>query len=83
MKIALDYDGTFTEDVDLWWNFILNAKERGHTICVVTSRNKDHNPIEHELPCHVIYCSYEAKSKFFKADVWIDNDPKYIYKDIG
>jgi hypothetical protein len=38
--LALDYDGTFTADPDLWLLFIKAAQERGHQVIVVTMRYK-------------------------------------------
>src|ERR1700722_1875454 len=38
MIIALDYDGTYTRDPDLWDAFIDAAQERGHTVICVTNR---------------------------------------------
>ena len=41
MKIALDYDGTFTEDKSFWYNFIQTAQDFGHEIYIVTYRHPD------------------------------------------
>lgn len=38
MKIALDYDGTITEDVQLWVWFVQVCRTRGHDVRVVTFR---------------------------------------------
>lgn len=38
MNIALDYDGTYTNDPDLWMAFVNNAIARGHQVFVVTMR---------------------------------------------
>lgn len=81
MKIALDYDGTYTLDPEFWDAFIFEAKDRGHSVVIVTSRSKD-EPIESKTACHVIYCSYDAKEKFYNPDIWIDNDPRYITERI-
>lgn len=38
MLIALDYDGTFTEDPTLWVSFIAMAQAHGHDVIGVTMR---------------------------------------------
>jgi hypothetical protein len=38
MKIALDYDGTYTVDPQFWEDFITLAKVRGHEVVCVTKR---------------------------------------------
>jgi len=78
MKIALDYDGTFTLDPDFWSSFIKLAVESGHEVVIVTKRY-----LEEEIrdaPCNVIYTSRQAKLfsgaiKAFNPDIWIDNNP--------
>lgn len=84
MKIALDWDNTFTKDTDLWQSFVLQSNARDHKVWIVTSRGKD-TPIEFipEGVQTVIYCEYRAKEKVtnergIKIDVWIDDDPRYI-----
>ena len=79
MKIALDYDNTFTQDPELWSHFVNLARVRGHTVTIVTSRHPD-------LPVPVdgldiVYCRFTAKRKHHQADVWIDDDPKHIDQD--
>lgn len=81
MKIALDYDHTYTLDPEFWDDFIFEAKDRGHLVTIVTSRSKN-EPIEHKIACHVIYCNYQAKEEFYKPDIWIDDDPKWITERI-
>lgn len=82
MKIALDYDGTFTADPAFWVAFIENAVIRGHEVTCVTSRDKAFAPIPHEMPCPVVYCVYKAKARIHHADVWIDDDPRRIFTDL-
>jgi uncharacterized protein YueI len=79
MKIALDYDNTFTQDPGMWMAFIYMAQRCGHEITIVTSRHP-HTPVPLTgLP--VIYCGFTAKHNHHKADVWIDDDPKHIHMD--
>ena len=85
MKIALDYDGTFTEDPQLWLWFIDKCQLRGHEIFVVTFRGDD-TPIDHRLPVHVYYTAARPKRKHMenlgiKVDVWIDDHPELIVLD--
>jgi hypothetical protein len=41
MKIALDYDGTVTEDFEAWAWFVTMMKNRGHDVRIVTFRSED------------------------------------------
>lgn len=61
MKIALDYDDTYTKDPELWDSFIAEAKERMHEVTFVTLRfSKDvfmsrYNHKENDLIDHGWY----------------------------
>lgn len=44
MKIALDFDETFTKDPDLWLKFISLARY-SHNICIVTARDEGNDGI--------------------------------------
>jgi hypothetical protein len=79
MKIALDYDNTFSADPELWAAFAGAALQRGHDIRIVTSRHPGCPVPVQGIP--IIYCSFTAKRKHFQADVWIDDDPPHIDKD--
>ena len=79
MRIALDYDGTFTRDPDLWRAFAALAKERGHAVSIVTMRFADDN--EECVPDEgipIVYTDRRAKASVFAADVWIDDQPQFI-----
>lgn len=78
MNIAIDYDGTYTEDPALWNGFISQAMERGHNVTCVTMRYP-HEPIE--MPCAVFYTSRKAKARAFDADIWIDDSPHWLLSD--
>jgi hypothetical protein len=78
MKIALDYDKTFTLDKSFWSKFIDFAVQNGHEIVCVTMRTPEETI---EMPCKVIYTSRKAKQEFYKPDVWIDDSPHWIYQD--
>lgn len=79
MLIALDYDNTYTVDPKLWNRFIHDAEANGHVVKIVTMRYPHEAIIN--APCDVIYTSRQAKAKTFKADVWIDDSPHWIFQD--
>ena len=79
MRIALDYDKTYTADPMLWDEFIYAAQARGHTVFVATMRLPS-EPIE-DVSLPIIYTSRKAKSSVVKADIWIDDCPQYIFED--
>ena len=76
MKIALDHDGTYTRDPELWDEFIKLANARGHQVVCVTMRGP-HEGVA--MPCEVIYTSRKAKAGFYPADVWIDDQPQFLF----
>ena len=85
MRIAIDYDGTYTADRELWDRFIRDAKERGHSVLIVTSR-RDTEENREEVQTNgwpVIFTDMAAKKHHMDArgvwiDVWIDDEPEYI-----
>lgn len=81
MKIALDYDNTYTADPELWTHFINMARVRGHEIVIVTSRHPGNKPPTEQFGIKTICCAFTAKRKHYQADVWIDDDPAHIDKD--
>lgn len=83
MIIALDWDGTYTEDRELWNAFIHLAESRGHTIIIDTLRH------EHEVcddpPVKVYYTGHQGKAEYLakkgiKPNIWIDDNPVRILK---
>ena len=44
MKIALDYDDTYTKDPRLWKKTVRLMKHLGHTVMLVTNRGLTHLP---------------------------------------
>ena len=67
MRIALDYDGTFTADEALWITFVNAVRMRGHYIAFVTARNDDggNGDIETDaqlLGIDIVYCEAKPKS---------------------
>lgn len=91
MKIALDFDDTYTKDPDLWIKFADHCRSRGHTLCIVTARPDDNDNFDIEMSMlvkmmdiRVIYCSYYPKRHYCATvldmhfDVWIDDSPEAI-----
>lgn len=85
MKIALDYDQTFTNDEGLWISFVKNAKDRGHSVTFVTFRKENGNNQDiladaELLGIDIVFCNFKQKASQFIADIWIDDSPQYIPK---
>lgn len=92
MLIALDYDGTYTTDPELWDQFIANARMRGHEVYCVTMRyaETENEEVETNLGAKVdkiIYTNRKAKKAAFRIqcnknpDIWIDDNPDWLYED--
>lgn len=82
MLISLDYDGTFTEDPELWSDFVMAAKNRGHDVICVTARNEANHKVT-DFPGTVVYTNGAPKRSFawdagHLVDVWIDDMPDLI-----
>lgn len=74
MKIALDYDDTYTADPELWDAFINLAIERGHDVTVVTKRFPEREIEGITIP--IIYTSKTKKiDKMPAGTIWIDDQP--------
>lgn len=92
MKIALDYDGTYTEDPSFWDAFIKDGSGRGHDIFIVTYRDRDVDNNEQlteleDRGVSVFFTGGVAK-KFWcahwgpgRVDVWIDDKPEVVYQN--
>ena len=92
MLIALDYDGTYTADPELWDQFISNARMRGHKVYCVTMRyaDKESKEVEENLGNKVdkiVYTNRKAKKVAFRMkcgcnpDIWIDDTPEWLFED--
>lgn len=89
LSIALDWDGTFTEDPDLWRLFVSTAKQRGHAVYFVTARHPS-GEVEDEarrLGIEAVFTG--GRPKIASADaqgllinVWIDDLPGLLFKDV-
>lgn len=84
MRIALDYDGTYTADPGLWDAFIGLAKNRGHEVVCVTMRNVNELP----EPIGLTFYFTDRKAKVpamaaegVKIDIWIDDNPRWLMGD--
>jgi len=87
MRISLDYDGTFTEDPDLWLSFVRQAKLSGHTVYCITIRTPEEGKeVRHHLlnaVDEIYFTSRQGKmsycaENYIKVDVWIDDQPYFI-----
>ncbi len=90
MKLALDYDDTFTADPEFWREMIMLARKYGHKTYIVTLRC----PVQDVIPeaedllynheVDIIYCNGEAKKEVTDKlghvfDIWIDDKPEVIH----
>lgn len=90
MKIALDYDLTFTLDSSFWEDFIWMAQGAGHEVRIVTARSPKYDNIDSVIQdlCPVIYCDGVAKrfhcewfaenGDGWMPDIWIDDKPQSV-----
>lgn len=94
MNIALDYDGTFTSDPDLWCTFIHQSLIRGHKVYVVTMRYasecEDFHPLLKYWNLPVVatgkdndrYAKRKACEELgINIHIWIDDNPEAVYKN--
>lgn len=89
MRIAVDWDGTVTEDRELWFSFLRLAKERGHEPIIVTARDEagaDSIRVEMD-PIGVQVFATDGKPKIKELDrqlghfpdIWIDDMPHLLF----
>jgi hydroxymethylpyrimidine pyrophosphatase-like HAD family hydrolase len=89
MLIALDFDGTYTEDSDMWDDIIKIMHRRGHKVVIVTMRYQDDpdESINKYFPFQTVYyTNRKAKKPFMDElgimiDVWIDDSPNWLLND--
>lgn len=91
--LALDFDCTFTSDIEFWRLFVELCARRGHQVVLVTARLD--TPENHALVCDVIgapTCALlsgmvftnrgpkrpRAAEKGYKIDIWIDDLPEFV-----
>lgn len=89
MIFALDFDGTFTADPELWTDWIRVAEYRGHTVFCVTFRPLNHMQKVYDTIGSVIdpsrcistggmYKKQYTEQNGIHVDVWIDDNPEMI-----
>lgn len=88
MKIAFDYDGTISEDVEGWIKVMNLMNDRGHEVFVVTFRDKDLDVNDDlmyiEMNYDVYYTGGVAKKWWCEhfgpgeVDVWVDDNPNAV-----
>ena len=91
--IALDFDRTFTSDVEFWRFFIQHAVKRGHKVICVTGRTESafsrhellttFGPATYAMLTSCIFCNHSPKRERTRAlgytiDIWIDDMPEGI-----
>ena len=89
MNISLDFDGTYTEDPQLWDAWIKNALSRRHNVFLITMRHEtEANAAIKKLGTTIplIFTGRRAKQAFVNQiglhiDVWIDDNPHWILQD--
>ena len=87
MKIALDYDDTYTSNFVLWSQIVRLLKSHGCDVRFVTARvdygigyNGDIRASAIGLDIPIIYCDHKSKESVCKSigwvpDIWIDDTP--------
>jgi hypothetical protein len=91
MIIALDYDDTYTADVEFWQQYITLARDHGHRVLCVTSRDPSPGNKATVLPCDSngfgipVYFTNQCAKRWYmetvwktEVDVWIDDLPERI-----
>ena len=90
MKIALDYDETYSKAPDMWSDIIGVIKSHGSEVRIVTARNPILDNIDDVIdpPIPIIYCDGIAKRFYcthfaddgrgWIPDVWIDDKPQAV-----
>ena len=90
MRIALDFDGTYTADIPMWNEILAVMSAHGHEVVCVTSRRDifvNHEAVEASgINIPIVYCNYNAKAEVMRklgqpVDVWIDDHPHAIDPD--
>lgn len=93
MIIALDFDGTHTQDPALWNRFIADSHKSGHRVVVATMRyESEAGPVlatvEGIERSDMFFTGRRAKRPHLAAlgvlpDVWIDDNPHWVDGDIA
>ena len=85
LRIALDFDDTYTADPMLWRSFITLCQVSGHEVSIVTLRDAELDTIAIDQEFHrrnvpIVYCDGRAKKEYTESlglhfDIWIDDNP--------
>lgn len=83
MRIAVDYDDTYTRDKGLFNYFIGQAIVTGHEVKFITARfeemdNRDIIADAYELGIDIVFCNSNQKEECWDANIWIDDAPESI-----
>lgn len=91
LRIALDYDDTFSADKPMWANIVAFMKANGCDVRFVTSRFESTNKYSNEdilqdsdrINIPIIFCNGKSKQEVvdrvnFKVNIWIDDYPLWI-----
>jgi hypothetical protein len=90
MRIALDYDKTYTAMPEVWDVFIAAARAAGHAVEIVTMRyGSPDELIPDHVACkvdYVVYTRRKGKARHMQfmdrpVDIWIDDCPRFILLD--
>lgn len=87
MKIALDYDDTYTKNPRFWNDFIQSCHADDIDVRIVTARHYEFDTIQKPPRCPIIYCNGVAKGWWchhyenFDPDIWIDDKPRSIIEN--
>lgn len=88
LTISIDFDDTFTADVECWSRVIAELQRHGHTVICVSARREtfgNRQQLETALPAGVKVLLSDttpkrlhAASYGYRVDIWIDDVPEAI-----
>ena len=84
---AIDFDGTFTEDPELFHQFVNLLKKRDHDVILVTQRGEEyHQEIQDVILDRmlVLHCPgipkwTAARQAGIDVDIWIEDNPHALF----
>lgn len=88
MLFAIDFDGTFARDMDLFGEWLVIGRRMGHTFVLVTGRSdvapwgdEVRRAVAGRMPIVFAADGWKraaAEAAGYKVDVWIEDHPEYI-----